>query len=239
MKELLIEKKNAFIALGIIIALFILLSIGSKISKDVNTHKLTAGNDYVYTLKTSKNSAGKISSLPVINLDFASIKNVNNHIQELYEQITKDTKNSFQYEFTIHQKILFVLMRMDFDDITNGSMNTRFVSVNVDLKTGTVLKNEEVLKRYGYTIQNVKDTIYNKMLANYNDSHKKGYVDTNNCDFACYLRNHDFNVNNLDGGVSLFVKNKKLVIYRGFTVDTVLGDKNYFVKEDFLFPIEK
>lgn len=239
MKELLIENKKVLIGIGVVIALFVVLSIVNGISKGLNNHKITEGNDYVYTLRTKKNESGKVSSLPIINLDFKAVEKNNTDIQDLFYQMTKDKRNTVTYEFTVHNKILFLLIRIDFYDVINGTMNTRFLSFNIDLKTGELLQNEAILKKYDYTTEDVKNSIYKEMQTNYKDGHEKGYVDTFNCDFNCYLRNHGFSPNQLEGGVSLFVKNKKLVIYRGFTIDTVLGDKNYFVKEDFIFSLEK
>ncbi|MDD3341556.1 MAG: hypothetical protein PHN72_05155 [Bacilli bacterium] len=239
MKELLIEKKPLVITVAVIILLFVLLTVIDTISKGTTAHKKINSEDYVYTLKSTQNEKGVESKLPIINLDFEDIAEYNDSVQELYHKITADKKNTFAYEYTLDKNILYLLIRIDFDDITNHTMNTRFVSFNFDLKTGEILENKDVLSKYGFTIANVSNSITNKMKNYYKDSNKKGYLDTYNCTFSDYLLNHDFDPNNMAGNVSLFIKDKKLVLYRGFTIDTVLGDKDYFVREDFIFPLEK
>lgn len=239
MREIFEEKKNIFMALGILLAIFLVLSIVSNFSTQKEDYKKIKENDYVYTLQSSKGENNQKSELPVINLNFENVTKYNDDIRNFYYEIIKDEKNQFTYTFTVKDHILFVLLRTDFFAIDNNSVETRFTSFNISLQTGELLQNDEVLDHYGYTEENVEKTIETSMKNYYEEARKKGYIDPNECKFSCYLVNHDINEKNLAGGVSLYIQDEKLVIYRGFTVDTVLGDQKLFEKEDFMFEIKK
>ncbi len=239
MVEFLRQYRKNVIALAILIlVLIILFLVNIVLGNKKDSLKKVQNYDYVYTLEKGKSkSSTKSSYLPQINLRFDSIYAINEEIMELYYQVLEEEKSEFTYEYSQKGNLLFLLIRVYFYDESNRDMETRYLSYVIEMQDGTLLSNQEVLASLGYPEDSIWHTLQNKMYFYYEKAVEEGYIPREECDFTCYLKWRD--MVNIDEGASLFFKDGHLVLYRGFSLQSIYEDKVIFDDDPFIFELEK
>lgn len=238
MQEILEEHKKIILICICLFIFAILLFFLQKMTSNKEGHKMIKGNAYVYTADTYTSKGGKTSYQPVINLDFAGVSEYNSHIKEAYEASIEIEENTVTYQYTITKNILFLLIKFSYYDEETQEMETTYRSFNIDLKKGKLLQNDDVLKRYGYTKDDISKTVENTFKKYYTKGVDTGYIDGKMCDFSCFLYNHLVDENDFTSGVSLYFENDSLVIYKPFLLNSVLTDKTIFPLDAFQMKIE-
>lgn len=238
-KKIIEEHKKIIIICTILLLLTVCLFLMQTITSHTSNHKTVRGNDFVYTKETNTSKTGKISYLPVINLDFDGVSNYNTAIEKAYESSIAIEDNIVTYQYVVEKNILFLLIKFVYYDEKTKGLETIYKSFNIDLKNGKLLLNDDILKRFGYTNKDVSYSVEKTLRQYYKEGEKKMYIDTNMCDFSCFLYNHLINKENLSGAVSLYFENNELVIYRPFILNSVLDDKKVFPPNAFQMKIIK
>ncbi len=239
MREIFEEHKKIVFICASLLLIAILLFIIQKIVVGKEHHKIEKGNDYVYTIDTYTSNKGKTSYLPIINLDFNTIEEYNQNIKEAYEASIQIEENMVTYQYTVSKNILFLLIKFSYLDIETDELETIYRSFNIDLKNGKLLQNEELLKRWNYTKEDVSNTILKTLKNYYRKGSEKKYIDDKMCNFSCFLYNHLIEEKNLTKNVSLYFEKGDLIIYKPFLLNSVLMDKRVFPVDAFQMKITK
>lgn len=228
-------RKNVIAVIILALALIILFLVQVFTSKK-DPSKAMQNQDYVYTFES--NERKEKSSLPQINLKGESVKKQNAEIMELYYNVINGDKNRFAYQYKVEEGLLFLLIEIKFYDPANAGMETRYISYINDIKKGTLVSNEDVLDQFGYDENAIENSITKKMKAYYTEAVQKGLIAGEECDFSCYMDWRD--MRDIKEGSALYFKNNKLVVYRGFSLESVYADHVlYDKKEPFLFELEE
>lgn len=231
-------RKNVVVLIVLVLILIVLFLIDIILGNKKDSIKTVQNYDYVYTLEKSRaKDAEKVSSLPQINLHFDSIAPINEEIMELYYHVIEEKKSEFTYEYIWKENLLFLNLKIYFYDEGNQDMETRYISYIIRTNDGVLLSNQEALEILGYPTNIISNTLQKKMLSYYNEAVSKGYIPKEECDFNCYLKWRD--MVNIDEGASLFWKDGKLVMYRGFSLHSIYEDDSVFDKDPFVFALEK
>lgn len=235
MVDFLRQYRKNVIAVIVLAILLVVLFLVQMVFKKEDPNKALQNQDYVYTFES--NERKQVSHLPQINLKGDMVKKENAEIMRLYYTTISSDKNQFTYKYVKKDNLLFLLIEIYYYETLNAGMETRYISYINDIETGELVTNEEVLKKYGYTENMIGTSITNKMKAYYEEASMKGLIVPQECDFACYMGWRD--MENIKEGASLYIEDNKLVVYRGFTKESVYADSILYDKKDaFLFSLE-
>lgn len=236
MVEFLRQYRKNVLAVGILAIALIVLFLVQSFSKKESPQKIMKNNDYVFTLNESGGKAGN-SKLPYINLKAEAVQKQNNEISKLYYQSIQSEKNTFTYDFAVNDGLLFLLIQIEFYDETVSGMETRYISYINKIDEEKVVNNEDVLANYGYPNDAIEKAIQTKMNTYYQRAITTGLVPPEECDFTCFMNWRD--LNNQNAG-ALFIEDNQLVLYRGFSTESVYGDARLYKEKDtFRFSLEK
>lgn len=183
------------VVLGIPILFIIIINLFNH--KDVNSIK-------------SKNG----SKLPQVNVSGSNADALNEYLESLYEEYTKDGKSKFDYKYEKYNDIISILVEIDRYDYDSNRYIKQYMSFNIN-KDGSYLTNEDISELFGYDILEIKEKIDKKMEEYYIQEINLGYVD-NTCNYECYLK--EKNINYIMDKVSLVIEDETLIVY--LSVDT-------------------
>lgn len=236
-----ISFKSKKVLLWIAVLVFIALLIGyylydnhysnyNYIKKDVNQY-------LVYTKETSINSKGMRNEIPEINIDSKDAQLVNDTIINYAKSFLKDKNNLFVYTSQLNGEVLSVLLKML--DYREGYSfpTTTFHTYNFNLKTQTLMSNDDLLALFNVTEEDVEKKIKGQFESYYNDEVSKGFLVSQECDYNCFLKWR--NVDNYMNDVYYYVRNGQLIAYRSFDIYSVYGEEEYFDDSSYEFYISK
>lgn len=226
------DKKLA-IVLGIVVLLLIILKVVSTtIDNKYEDKKVNKDKAYVYT---KYNSTFNNSYVPYINIKGAEKIN-----EELYENskayLTSNDKNkSVTYRYNQNKNILSLVMT--YRDNVNDELTYTFKTYVFDLNnTPKLLSDDEILKLYGVTKEDVSKEIAKQLKQKYDKEVNKGYFNKTECNFSCYLGLRDI-VNPVDEA-KYYIENSHLVVYRTFNAYSIYNEERFFTRNDFKFIIK-
>jgi hypothetical protein len=230
MRELT-NKTKLMIVFGLFIfsiLLFIVQNANNKGSKDKNLKDL----DFVYTI-SKKDS----SELPFINLKSGNIEKINGEINELFYNVTELDENKFEYEYNVHENILYLLLKLEIYDGDAETTKYRYISYNFDIKTGNIYSNKEILDKYNYSFKDTDKLINNRIKGYYDTIKKEELFDTNECNYSCYLRRLEIKENGLSEGIALYY-DKNLTFYKNMDILTFFDDGKLYNKDSFKYEFD-
>lgn len=214
--QLVIEyiKENKKRVLILIVFVILLIVISSLINND-DENKIYGSDEYVYTKESYDHASGFVSELPYINIKSDEINEINIQlINKYYEIITVD-EQIMKYKFYKNDNVLSLLVSIYYQYAPDTSNETMFY--NVDLESGKLLNNVELMDKFGVTNDEVADIIRDELNKYYNYEIGKGYV-SSNCDFICYMESIS-SLQILDD-CSYYVKDNHLYVYKYLLLDS-------------------
>ncbi len=167
-----------------------------SLAKEIDLNKIDNDEEIVYSkeiyipnkIPEDLNSDEVSTELPIINLDYGSIKKINKEIEEKYNELKDDNIvtedmvniNSIKYRYYINDDILSLILEYKNYNYTAGYVTYKYKTYNVNKNTGEVLTNKDLIK-----IKNmVVDDVYNKIVKNIEKEYENlGYDDYKNTDF--------------------------------------------------------
>lgn len=176
------------------------------------------------------------SKVPNINLnDVDGIDEINKEILNDYnEVINSGTNSNVSYKYYEDEKILSILITYVMYNTYDEQYYNSFKSYNIDLINKKVLTDEEVLKMYGYSKDDLINALNKKMEKYYREEIEQGYFYEDELSYHGYL-SFARNISNLTDDVALHIKDGKLVAYRGFALNSDYEDYTYFKEDAFEF----
>ncbi len=233
MKEYIIENKKTIIIIGIFLVVLIILSIVVKLLGNTNQLLITT-----YVSKLEKEDITlevndcdldyvlKYNNIPYFNLNTEVFNELNEEIMETFLLRTCYQDGEINYETSLNDNILSVALNISYatdDDLAYLEYKT----YNVNIDENTRMNNQDILKRYDLTLENVTNIVLNHLRTYYDYEFEKGYI--NNFSFQYYLTNilnyTPITINNMN----LYIDSKNnLYIYKDYTLSEGMSiDENF------------
>ena len=234
----------------ICIIISIVLSVNSKkLSNEtiVNNNdnisyieKEDATKEYVYTIEKNINTTQEetYDEVPYINISTKDVEKINKEIKDKYLLVSKKTEYGYSYKYSEGNGILSLLIEYIYSPVQNSYPVSFYKTYNVDMKTGTIIKPKEVLSRYNITVDELKIFVASRFQKYYDDIVKKGYYKDKSCDYNCFLQNRGITTDYLKG-VSLYVDNGELTLYKFFYKNSDYDEGNYFDNISYQIVVKK
>lgn len=233
--EFIKNNKKPFIFLLIALILFIISITLSRCSYSSKYDKVIKNGDYVFTQSTKKVKDGIDSNLPYINLDGKEIKKANEDIISLYYSVINSVDGQMYYEYSIKNSFLSLLITVQTNEDGGDFTNTSFIVYNIDMENKKILSNDQFMNLNSVSLDEINTILTNQMEDYYNLEISKGYIDSNICDFDCYLEQRNFV---LDSNFSIYLDpNNKILVYKNFNLGFEFGTDNAAPKNPFEFII--
>ncbi len=245
-----VEKKNSFfnfsrllqsrqILMVVLAILIIIFVIGYYFYKNYyrnyNYIKVDSSKYLVYTLETKLNNQNLYSEIPYININSDDANLVNETIEKYAKQFLKNKNNLLVYDSQLNGDILSISLRMA--DYRSGYSfpDVSFHTYNFDLRTCTLMTDEELLDLFHVDKDDVSKKIEKAFKKYYDDEVYHGFLVKEECDYHCFLewRGIDDYINS----VHYFVENGKLGVYRSFNIYSIYNEEDYYQDEDYKFYI--
>jgi len=167
-----------------------------SLAKVIEINKIKDNKEIVYSkevyipnkLPEDLNSNEVSSELPIINLDYDSVRNINKGIEEKYKKLKDDNIitdamvniNSVKYKHYVNDDILSLVVEYKNNNYTAGYVSYEYNTYNINKITGEVLSNDDLIKFKNLTV----DDVYNKIVQNVEKEYEDlGYDDYKNTDF--------------------------------------------------------
>lgn len=211
------ENKKKLLILFIVIIILLILSFMVN-SSTIN--KVYVSESYVYSKESYAHNNELTSRLPYINIKGETVSKVNIElINKYYEVITIDDM-FIDYVFYKNDNIISLIVEIRYLSSPNA-YPYEVIVYNVDIETGKILTDEEVIELFDVSFEDVSNAIYDEIREYYDYEKKKGYFITE-CDFDCYLSNiKAFPILN---NCKYYIKDKTLIVYKNLQ----LGSDFYY-----------
>ena len=139
-----------------------------SLAKEIVINKIYDNKEIVYCkeiyiidkLTEDLNSEKVKSELPIINLNYQSVKNINNEIEKSYKDlideniITKDmiNINSLNYKYYINNNILSLIIEFKLYNYTASFLTYEYKTYNINIDTGEIIDNNKLISYKNITI---------------------------------------------------------------------------------------
>ena len=204
------ERKK--IILIILIIIIVLIVISSMINKH-NENKIYYSESYVYTKDSFMHDNNLISELPYINIIGEEISKINSELIEKYYNIIIVDDSRMWYVTYKNDDIISLIVKIYTND-SGDSYPDEVLIYNINIKTGDVLEDDELLNMYNISRYDVSEIIMSEIKDYYLYELKKGYVDSD-CSFDCYLEG----TNSLPfDNCKYYVKDNRLMAYKSINL---------------------
>ena len=231
-------KKKLVIGLAVIcIGLIITYYFTSNRRVDYSKIKKENNKNMVYTISSKTDEKIFIKEIPHLNLNFEFVDNINNDVNTYVSSLQDTSHATISYDYNINGDVLSYVIKMINYDYEVGP-KIYFKGYNINLKKKKIITDQELLDLFGYNVEDVEKSIEKGFKSYYKDMLKKGYYDSEECDYDCFIHSYRDVENYLDD-VVLYVKGGKLYAYKPFSFYSILGDEEYFKEKHFMFLIGK
>ncbi len=219
--------------IGFFFLIVITIVVHNLSNKNYDDVKIDKNKEFVYKKETEE--TGKDKNIPYLNVKGQDAKKINKEITELEQNFASLLENKIGFTYNKSGHILSLSIKM-VDYYTEFSRPiTSFKTYNLNLKTKKIYTKEEIYKDYGVSDKIVSKSIEKNFRKMYKDVVVEGYVDSNYCDYSCFLKWRG--VSNYLDDTQLYIENRGLIAFRGFLTESVFGEENYFQDKDFKFEI--
>lgn len=234
-KKIEYNKKLLIFLIIVIIIYGFLKAVENNNKLRNNAYKMSSSKEYVYTVHSSDTNKAKV---PYINLLSIDANKVNNEITNITKEYleSKNPNKTVTYRYNHNKNILsIVLMFRDIDQYNHLTYN--YKTYVFDLNKGAkLLTNDEIIGKFNITYAQVNEVMAKSMQQKYVDEVKKGFIDRNECNYACYLQHRD--ISRYIDKANYYIENSHLIVYRAFEVFSIFGEEDYFTRNDFKFLIK-
>jgi len=203
-----------FISL-LLIALLVFYGISKMNNRNYNNKKLDNTKYIVYT-KETREKEYYLQDIPFINLKGESIGVINNDIDTYLKNFDKENIET-SYEYNINGIVLSLILKVEDHSKADNATITYFRSYNINLNNLELLSNEAVLNYFNINENDINNKIENELKNYYNDLVNNSYINTNQCNYNCFLNNRDIKPSNYSDGVEYFIRDGKLIVFKPTT----------------------
>lgn len=233
----------AFIFIAIICCAVSFLLMNNK--SNLYVSKTDNNKDYIYTIKKeeNKNQEDEYNEVPTINLN--GYESVNNQILENYKKIITKPEYNYKYEYSQSKNILSLAISYSYYLLNSQNELdvfpiTYFDTYNIDLKTGKIITDEELLKKYSVSKSKLKTYMQAKFTNYYNELIKQKYFTKAECNYNCFLANRGITEDYLKN-TSFYVEKGSLILLKFYYKGSYINDyreEEFFNEDDYKFLIK-
>lgn len=207
------KKTQSIVILGLLVLTIIIIIFLNMNSLNNDKNKLYPNNDYIFTYNDSqlKNSD---FVMPYINLIGEDIYNINQDIKALYYENDILKEGYLNYKYYINDDIISLIIEKYLYSVNDFPSNVYFYNFSISNKKA--LSDNELKNIYNITDDEIENKVLSQIKEYYDYEIKKGYITSETCDFDCYKKGLDDNIN-------FYVKEKSLYAYKLFSTDYMFG----------------
>ena len=216
-KDLIKNNKKTIIIILLIILIGGIAFIITTSNNSNNKYKKVNNMNYVITIKEFND----LFYCPQINIDNKKIDEINQELLNKFYLVKENKYNQMNYTYTINDNILSLLVKII---KIEGDYNTEveeFMSYNIDLDTGKLLKNNELLSLYKLKENDIIDLLNNEFLYTYNNFTYENIIEPDQCDYECFKQIQELDYNNLNLYVN---EDNKIIGYLNYNIFTYYFD---------------
>lgn len=164
--------------------------------------------------------------MPTISNEIEEAEYYNSYIKSLYDSAKKLDNVKISYKKYNSMNYISYVFKIN---IKNKSVINNYLTLVIDKENNKVLSLEEIASRFGYELDKIESIIRMQLRSYYKDEVKKEYINSNECNFDCYLYKYR-EIENMSSIYSLSIENKKLIIYFNLNKTGNVDDTKYFEK---------
>lgn len=221
----------ALILFGIII---IIAAGGKKKASDI---RIDTNKDLVYSTYVNEMYDQQI---PYVNLKGDEIIELNEDIQTYTKSFKNNKHSKIKYEYQYGGGFANLLSLIITIKYNAGNDNNRiyYASYNIDTNNQKWISNNDLLKAYGLSKNDVQNLLEEKFKEFYEEEVRNDYFEKDSCDFKCYMDLRDFySIKDID--YSYYVDNNgNLKLYLPFLENSIYNEQNFFTDKDHIFEIK-
>ncbi len=214
------------IAVSIILILVISYYLYNKSTENYNNIKIDKSKYLVYT-ESEKQFGNYNQYKPYLNIKGDLGTTINNNITEYINSFAKEDI-CITYEYDVNGKILSLVIKVEDYSYVESAAILYFRSYNINLDTLELLSKDDLLNLFDTNTNNVEQELNNKINDYYNDLVNEGVINSNECNYNCFIKSRDF-TDNMDDA-EYFVRDGKLTVFKPYTYMIV---NNKEIKYDF------
>lgn len=230
------------ICIFIAILSFSVYFIMSNINKNTNyIEKKNVEKEYVYSIKKQENPSQEdvYDEVPTFNLEGENIYQINENIIKKYEQISKKNDYDYEYEFNQSDNILALKITYAYYPNETAMYPIRyFETYHIDLNTGKVLSDDEILKMYQLKSDQINHFLEAKFKGYYRDLVNQKFYTERECNYKCFLENRGISDNYLND-TSYYIQNGSLTLFKYFYIYSDYEEEDYFKNQNYQFIVKK
>lgn len=232
-----------FFILMAITCLIIYLVMANQSSNHM-IDKRDNSKDYVYTAKkivneNSESATIEYDKVPAINLKGKKYQQINNEILSQYHNLSKSNNYIYYgYQFNQSKNILSLKITYIYYPAQVIYPITHFDTYHVDLKSGKILTDQQLLEMYDVSEKQIQIYLEAKFKKYYSDLIKGGYYTKKECNYDCFLKNRGISKDYLKE-TSLYVEDGKLTLFKYYYRDSVYHEIEYFEDDSYQFLIRE
>lgn len=232
-----------FFILMAVVCLIIYLVMKSQ-SSDNTIQKQDTSKSYVYTSKkieneNSESATTEYDKIPAINLKGKKYQQINNEILDNYNHLVKSSNHiHYGYQFNQSKNILSLMVNYTYYPAQVIYPIIHFDTYNIDLKSGKVLTDQELLKIYNVSEKQIQVYMEAKFKKYYSDIVKSGYYTKKQCNYDCFLKNRGIS-NDYLAETSFYVEDGKLTLFKYYYRDSVYNEIEFFKDDSYQFLIRE
>ena len=217
--EIIKDNKGKCLTILILLILIIIISIFNIVSEKKVDNKNFKSSNYVFTKYENNNV-----KCPYININSKTINNINERLIRRYYKLVNEG-NKMDYKYTINNNILSLLITITTKEIGYSTSSIEFISYNINLENNKIIKNNDLIKMYNLSSNEINDYILEELNNYYNIEVDEGYIENKECDLECYLFMHE--IEDINSNIVYYIdKNNKLIAYLNHELETIYFDES-------------
>lgn len=221
-------KKNKYLFYFFVVLTLVLLICYAFYRKNLdnfNNYKIEKEKNLVYT-KSKKNYDFYKQYKPFVNIKGELGDVVNKDIDNYMSNFKEDNIGA-TYEYSLSGEILSLIIKVEDHSYVESATIYYYRSYNINLKTSEIIDNDKLFSYYDINNEQALNVLNKKIEEYYNKSVDEGYVDSDNCNYNCFLEGR-FLTEDMDD-VEYYVKDGKLYAYKPFTFVSIDGSTDGIV----------
>lgn len=189
-----------------------------------------------------------VSKVNIKNLDSSIIKDFNDRQEEIIEYISAyynqlrfniseipESTVSSTIKTQVNGTVLSILYKLDFNldkSIFSDYFKSYFVTINIDLRTNTLLTNEDLLNKYSYAKNYISDKLFNEVILMDNGSEvidKDTNLSLTKSDIEKRKNKYvEGIINEFDNIIRMYIENGSLVlVYNSKELKSIFFDNEF------------
>ena len=194
-------------------------------------YKKDKTKQFVYSVYKKGNT-----SVPNINIDSKDIDIINQTIIDKANNFLQGN-NTITYTYEINGKIMSLAIQYTEYSTDTDYPKLTYDVYNINYQEGKQLTNEEILSLYDVNVNDIKNLVEAKFKEYYVDLYNKKYINSNKCDYICFLYLSGIPDERYMENINYYIINGNLYVIRPFNYYTYYDTEKYFSTKHFFIQI--